>query len=90
MTRRLRIYRGIAVLASLAAMGPQMAACSEEGPSSSKISSRFSTSLEQAAPTSSVMEEERNELIVNDNDNNNSQRRELLSWWSLAVQVGEY
>ena len=62
MTRRLRIYRGIAVLASLAAMGPQMAAC-DEGPSSSssKISSRFSNSLEQAAP-SSIVEEERKEI----------------------------
>ena len=89
MTRRLRIYRGIAVLASLVAMGPQMAAC-EEGPSSSssKISSRFSTSLEQAAPTSSVVEEERNELIANDNDNSH-QRRELLSVWSLVIQASE-
>ncbi|KAL7527935.1 hypothetical protein ACHAXR_002200 [Thalassiosira sp. AJA248-18] len=85
---RLQIYRGIAVIASIASLGPQ-AVLGESSSSSPIFSSRFLSSLEQQ--DAATVEDERsrttlnNELISNEN-NNRSQRREL-SWWALALQL---
>mmetsp|Transcript_36613 Transcript_36613/g.59768 ORF Transcript_36613/g.59768 Transcript_36613/m.59768 type:complete len:98 (+) Transcript_36613:123-416(+) len=93
---RLRIYRGIATLASLAAIstGPQAALAGETSSSSPKVSSRFLNSLEQAdplsvednnhAPLESHLAETEYESIVDGSD----QRRQL-SWWSIALQLSK-
>ena len=86
---RLRLCRGIALLAAALAAAPT-AVCGEA--SSSKISARFLDSVEQAAPAS-IVEERPLAEIEGESDriiDPSGQEQRRLSWWSFALQVGEF
>ena len=94
-----RVYRSIAAIASLAAIGvgPQ---CVVGESSSSKISSRFSASLERAdekmsnnnnvdSSTPAFLSEENNDIDAETVVDPSHQRREL-AWWNVVLQVGMF
>lgn len=91
---RSRIFRGIAVITSIASLslGPTAVIASSEQSSSSSasaFSSRFLNSLEQANEAvdqkiNAPQQLENDELI-----DARHQRREL-SWWSIALQLGKF
>eukprot|EP00584_Thalassiosira_punctigera_P022872 CAMPEP_0172550632 /NCGR_PEP_ID=MMETSP1067-20121228/30979_1 /TAXON_ID=265564 ORGANISM="Thalassiosira punctigera, Strain Tpunct2005C2" /NCGR_SAMPLE_ID=MMETSP1067 /ASSEMBLY_ACC=CAM_ASM_000444 /LENGTH=142 /DNA_ID=CAMNT_0013338257 /DNA_START=177 /DNA_END=602 /DNA_ORIENTATION=+ len=99
---RVRVCRGIAALASLAALslGPQAALCETSSSTSPrKISSRFLNSLEQQAtvdatePSSHVeelhppIEEDLENELTGDGSGGSGGQRRQLSWWSVALQL---
>lgn len=94
-----RVYRSIAVIASLAAIGvgPQ---CVVGESSSSKISSRFSASLERAdekisnnnnvdSSTPAFLSEENSDIDVETVVDPSHQRREL-AWWNVVLQASMF
>ena len=92
-----RVYRSIAAIASLAAIGvgPQ---CVVGESSSSKISSRFSASLERAdeisnsnvdSSTPAFLSEENNAIAAETVVDPSHQRREL-AWWNVVLQASMF
>ncbi len=80
---KLRIYRGIAVIASLLVASPRLALGEEDrsyGNNGEVISSQFSASLERANAAGASS----GGSVVG-----GSLRRRELSWWSIALQFGE-